>query len=199
MNARSCAFQVDGFKTSHPFNPNSSLSPSRSTGGEDTLRPSASANRDLPGAFGAPGLLGCGGAGGSAGPSVACRGGGGKSVCTPAIDLVDDEYTESGLPFRTCFGPVGDGPVPEADKCTGFFATGGGVFFDKEVCEEALLRRLAGRDGEDWLAETSLVILLTLTLLGIELVGSNGGGSFRGVGIRPLGSVAVDATDEAID
>jgi hypothetical protein len=113
--------------------------------------------------FWVPGLLGCGGGGGSAGPStarlggkgsagpsIALLGGGGKSVRTPAIDLVDDEYTEFELPFRTRIGPVGDGPVSEADKCTGFFAIGGGVFFDKdEACEEALLRRLGGRDGDD--------------------------------------------------
>jgi hypothetical protein len=112
--------------------------------------------------FWVPGLLGCGGGGGSAGPSsarlggkgsagpsIALLGGGGNSFCTPAIDRID-EYPEFGLPFRTVFGPVGDGPVPEVDRCTGFFATGGGVFFDKdEVCEEALLRRLAGSDGED--------------------------------------------------
>jgi hypothetical protein len=109
-----------------------------------------------------------------------------------AIDFADDEYTEFGLPFRS--------PVPEADRCTGFFATGGGVFFDKdEACDEALLGRLAGRDGEDWPVEVSLLILVILVLVGGGLADSNGGGSLRGVSMRPLGSVAVDATDEAVD
>ena len=149
---------------------------------------------------GVPGLLGCGGGGGSAGPSATRLGGGGKSVCTPAIDLGDDEYTEFGLPFRTGLGPVGAGPAPEANRCTGFFATGGGVFFDTDgACDEALLGCLTGRDGEDSPADTSLLKLFTLTLVGLDLADSNGGGSLRGVGTRPLGSVPVDATDEAVD
>jgi hypothetical protein len=115
----------------------------------------------------------------------------------PAIDREDIETTELGLPFGTAFWPTGDGPGPAAVRCSGFFATGGGVFFDKDVWDEALLRRLAEVDGADWSVEIFFVAFATADLLGRELAGSNGEGNFRAAGIRPRGSV--DATDEAVD